>query len=475
MKHSLFRRLTVLCLVILMVFGMTSCRETAAGPYVSRPQDSMILYQKDGQVFLTNTDSATFTAEGSESGIMFKNIVPLASGSAFFLEGDVLYYKSYLEPEQKMLSGVSSIYYSLGSVFVCTKDGRLLRTEDSAQYEEVMTGVNFDPENPPYVEIESYAYLFAKGNLYRMAYGGAPEKVMEKIEPASFRFLNADGEGVYFAANGAICFQGHEAIRVKTLSGKAEATPLDMESYVSYGEKLYWTENGVLVAYDIASGKETKLDVTLGNATGRLLPVGKSLAQALAIYDGDNCYLYSLESNEATQVESADWVYAKDGMVYGFQEGKLLCHKDGTTVQVGDYAPTQTLATPDGYYFLTGATEGYEATLWLLKDGAAHKVADGVYGAKPPRAVYKYGGISYFTATQIFIMDEETLESEEFAKREKPVDFIPRSGGAFGLYADGRLELMAYGVDIGETVSEGVSSVYDFLYSPERLVTYPLD
>ena len=474
MKHSSLRRLTVLCLALLMVFCMTSCRETAAGPYVSRPQDSMILYQKEGQVFLTNTDSATFTAEGSESGIMYKNIVPLASGSAFYLEGDVLYYKSYLEPQQKMLSGVSSIYYSLGSVFVCTQDGRLLRTEDSAQYEEVMSGVDFDSENPPYVEIESYVYLFAKGNLYRMAYGGAPEKVMEKIEPASFRFLNADEEGVYFAANGNICFQGHEAIRVKTLSGGDEAIPLALENEVSYGEKLYWTENGTLVVYDIDSGKETKLDVTLENAVGRLLPVGKSLAKALAIYDGDNCYLYSLKSNEVTKAESADWIYAEDDMVYGFQDGKLLCRKEGTTTQVGDYAPTQTLATPDGYYFLTGETEGYEATLWLLKDGQANKVADGVYGAKPPRAVYKYGGISYFTASQIFIMDEETLESEEFAKRETPVDFIPRSGGAFGLYADGRLELMAYGVDIGETVSEGVTMVYDFLYMPERLVTYPL-
>ncbi|MBQ6989760.1 MAG: hypothetical protein IJN58_01770, partial [Clostridia bacterium] len=76
MKHPLLRRLAALCLAILMVLCMTSCRKTAAGPYVSRPQDSMILYQKDGQVFLTNTDSATFTAEGSESGIMFKNIVP---------------------------------------------------------------------------------------------------------------------------------------------------------------------------------------------------------------------------------------------------------------------------------------------------------------------------------------------------------------------------------------------------------------
>jgi hypothetical protein len=247
-----------------------------------------------------------------------------------------------------------------------------------------------------------------------------------------------------------------------------------MENYVSYGEKLYWTENGALVVYDIASGTETKPNVTLENATGRLLPVGKSLAETLAVYDGENCYLYSLETEKLSSVEKADWAYAKDGVTYGFRDGKLLCHKDGAVTEAGDYDPTQTLATPDGYYFLTGVTEGYEATLWLLKDGAAQKVADGVYGAKPPRAVYKYGGISYFTATQIFIMDEETLESEEFAKRENTVDFVPRSGGAFGLYADGRLELMAYGVDVGETVSEGVTLVYDFLYSPERLVTYPL-
>lgn len=474
MKHKLLCRPAVIGLALVMVFGMTSCHKTAAGPYVSRPQDSMILYQKEDRVYLTNTDSPTFTAEGSESGEMHKNIVPLASGSAFYLEGDVLYYKSYLEPEQKMLSGVKSIYYSLGSVFIVTGDGRLLRTEDSAEYETVMENVDFDPQNPPYLEIGGNAYLFAEGRLYRMVYGGKPEKVMDGIDSASFRFLNADGEGVYFAANGSICFQGHESVRIKTLSGKEKATPLILEKPVSYGEKLYWTENDALVVFDIASGKAEKTELKLQNATGRLLPQGKSLAEALVICDGEKSYLYSLQSGKWNPVEAADWIYAEGDAIYGFMNGKLLCHQQGTTTEVGNYTPTQTLATPDGYYFLTGEGDGYQATLWYLGDGAAHQIKTGVYGAMPPRAVYKYGGISYFTENEIFIMDEETMESELFAKREKTVDFIPRSGGAFGLYADGRLELMAYGTEVGETVSEGVSLVYDFLYSPERLTTYPL-
>ena len=54
------------------------------------------------------------------------------------------------------------------------------------------------------------------------------------------------------------------------------------------------------------------------------------------------------------------------------------------------------------------------------------------------------------------------------------VDFVPKSGGAYALFGDGRLDVMIYSETRSQTVAEGVGRIFEALYMPERLATYPI-
>ena len=469
--HTLTKRILSFFTAAALLMSFAGC-ESRVSPYVSRPQDSMVLYEKDGGVYLTNTDAASYTAEGSQAGRINVDIVPLASGSAYYLEDDTLYYKNYLEPAYRMTDGVRTVFYAIGSVFAVTHDGRLLRTDDNSQYEEVLAGLSLDGA-APFVECGNTIYVAAGGALYRLFYGGAPEKI--KTYAGELIFLTGNAEEVYFAADGAVWKCGHKSIASKRLSGSGSVTPILPETAVSYAKKLFWTNDaGTLSVYDISSRQTIDTDLHFSAPKARLLPQGASDAEALVITDGEKHYAYFFADGKILPLEQADWVYAAEGILYGFRDGALVIADGEKVVCTDGYERTFSLVTPDGYYFLTGPEEGYQAVLWALSDGKAEKIAENVWGSHAPRAVYKYGGISYFTDKAIYIMDEETHASEEFAVCENVVDFVPKSGGAYALFGDGRLDVMIYSETRSQMVAEGVGRIFEALYMPERLTTYPI-
>ena len=441
----------------------------------------MIFFRKEGRVYLSNTESPNYTAEGTEAGDMNRNIVPLASGSAYYLEEGALWYKSYLEPAYKMTEGVSVIFYSIGSVFGVTEKGDLIRTGDGTSYETVLTGVDLSA-GEPFLESDNNVYVFASGALWRLVFGGAPEK-MQTVK-TGFRFLTGDEKAAYYAADGAVWSLGHEALAVKKISGSDPVSPVPLSSYASFAKKLFWRDaEGKIVSYDVASRRTETIGTAGESVSGRVLPENANETSAFVFGENGTWTLYDYGTGKTASLPAADWVYADGSFVYGFDDEGLLVF-DGENVTRGEKGTPRSgdagrqgmraLPTPDGYYYLTGPEKGYEATLYALSEGRAVKIADGVYGEKLPRAVHRYGGVSYFTGEAIWILDEETLESDLFAEHGNVVDFMPRSGGAFALYADGLLELMIYGEDNAKTVAEGVEEIFDVLYAPERLVTYPL-
>ena len=477
-KPSLRGAAAALLALLLLTFAACSGR---SNPYVSRPQDSMILFRKEGRVYLANTESPSFTAEGTGAGEMNRDIVPLASGSAYYLEDGALWYKSYLEPAYKMTEGVSTIFYSIGSVFGVTEKGDLIRTGDGTAFETVLSGVELSLD-APFLESDNNVYVFASGALWRLVFGASPEK-MQTVK-AGFRFLSGDEKAVYYAADGAVWSLGHEGIAVQKISGNDPAEPVPLSSYASFAKKLFWrTGDGTVVAYDVKSRGTEKIGKAEEDVSGRVLPENANDARAFVFGNDGGWTVYDYGTGKTASLPAADWVYADGTFVYGFDREGLLVF-DGEKITKGekgtpkrddaDQRGMRALLTPDGYYYLTGPEEGYEATLYALSKGKAEKIADGVSGEKLPRAVHRYGGVSYFTGKAIWILDEETLESELFAEHENVIDFLPRSGGAFALYADGLLELMIYGESNAKTVAEGVEEICGVLYAPERLVTYPL-
>ena len=466
--------------VLLLAMLLTAC-SGRSNPYVSRPQDSMIFFRKEGRVYLANTESPNYTAEGTEAGELNRDIVPLASGSAYYLEEGALWYKSYLEPAYRMTEDVLTIFYSIGSVFGVTKDGDLIRTGDGTSFETVLSGVDLSGD-APFLESDNNVYVFASGALWRLVFGGAPEK-MQTVK-SGFRFLTGDEKAVYYAADGAIWSLGHEAIMVKKISGDGLVDPVPLSAYASFARKLFWRNGeGRIIAYDVSARRTEEIGQAGDNVSGRVLPENANEVSAFVFGDGDTWTLYDYATGKVSSLPAAEWVYADGSFVYGFdQEGLLVFDGDKTergeagTPRYGaaDERGMRALRTPDGYYYLTGPETGYGATLYALSEGKAKKISDNVYGGKLPCAVHRYGGISYFTDKAIWIMDEETLESELFAEHENTVDFLPRSGGAFALYADGLLELMIYGEANAKTVAEGVEEICGVLYAPERLVTYPV-
>ncbi len=471
MKRAFFRRGGAFALLGILLLTLAAC-SGRANPYVSRPQDSMILFKKDGQVFLTNTDAPTFTAEGSEASRMNKDVVPLASGSAYYLEEGDLWYKSYLEPAYKVKEGVETVFYSIGSVFGVTKDGDLIRTGEGTGYETVLSGVDLSG-NAPFLESENNVYVAASGALWRLVFGGGPEKM--QTLGGELLFLTGDAKAIYYAADGAVWSLGHEAIAVKKISGDAPVEPIPLTSYASFTEKLFWRDGeDRLFAYDVSSKRASEIGKAGAESRGRLLPENANQVSAFVLTDGSDRLLYDFQSGKTSALPEADWVYADGEYVYGFDGEGLLVFDGEKTVPGEKGSPHHALATPDGYYYLTGPETGYGAELYALTGGGAKKIASGVSGEAAPAAVHRYGGVSYFTGEAIWILDEETLESELFAEHEGVRAFLPRSGGAFALYDDGLLELMIYGESNAKTVAEGVGEIGEVLYAPERLVTYPL-
>lgn len=470
MKNCFKRALTFL-MTVGMLLTVTAC-EDRTGPYVSRPQDSMLIYQKEDGAYLTNTDGAAYTAAGKEGGLINYSIVPLASGSVYYIEDGTLYYKSYLEPAYKMTDGIEAVFYSLGSVFALTQKGELLRTDDQTGYEVVLKDVG----SQGFCECANTVYVVSGTTLYRLFFGGAPEKMqIFKEIPV---FLTGNGEDIYFAADGAVWKCGHKAVAPKRVSGKQTVTSIVPEHPVSYAEKLFWQEeSGELFVYNVEKGKTESAGWNPGEVLimGKLLPENTSDAEALILTtdQGEN-FAYLFDEEEIVPIPEAYWCYADGEYLYGITEEGMLIY-DGENEKVTEMTtPHSMLATPYGYYFLTGETEGYQATLWALHGGEAEKIAENVFGSRGPNAVYKYGGISYFTDKAIYIMDEETRVSEVFAECEGVVDFIPRAGGAYALFEDGRLDVMIYGDELSETVDEGVTHLFPDDYNmPERLTTYP--
>ncbi|MBR5743639.1 MAG: hypothetical protein IKX85_07505 [Clostridia bacterium] len=479
MKKRTLGRLLAAGAALLLALTAASC-SGRANPYVSRPQDGMILFQKDGRVYLTNTDGAGYTAEGSASGEMNRDVVPLASGSAYYLEEGDLWYKSYLEPAYKVAPDVRTVFYSIGSVFGVTGSGDLIRTGDGAECETVLHGIDLSG-SAPFLESDNNVYVSAGGALFRLVFGGSPEK-MQTVK-GKITFLTGDAKAVYYAADGAIWSLGHEAVAVKKISGSGSAEPIPLSSRASFGTKLFWRNgDGKAVAYDIASGKSAVIGDAGEGASGRVLPENASAAEVFVLTDGEKSLLYDYKTGKVSALPGALWVYAADGYVYGFDREGLLVF-DGNEISKGEKGrpfdldspeEIRALATPDGYYYLTGEKEGYRASLNYLAEGKANLVSEGVWGKDPPRAVHRYGGVSFFTGSAIYILDEETHQAELFAEHGDIRAFVPRSGGAFALYGDGLLELMIYGEKTAKTVAEGVDGIFDVLYAPERLVTYPL-
>jgi len=464
-------RITALIGLLTLLCCMASCQSDLAGPYVSAPQDSMLIFIKDGKTWLSNMTSNACTEVGEQGDYMNKTAVAMASGSAYFIRDGALYYKSYMELEQKVRDNVTSVFYAVGSVFALTGDGVLIRTGEDYSHEEVLTGITQGAENPPFLECDSNAYVAAEGGVYRLLMGDNPSLIL-KCE-GEVTFLTVDEKSVYFAADGAVWRMKHKGLKPEKLS-EGKVTPLKLDGRTSYRSEIYWvTEEGELVAYSTENQKTATLMTGLSDPQGRLLPQGASRVEALTLTDGGKTYACLLSDHKIVSLPEADWVYAVDGVLYGFAEGKLLRAEKGQLTEE-ESAPHHTLSTPDGYYYLTGSEEGYEADLWYLDAAGAHRAAEKVCGSASPRAVYKYGGVSYYTADSIYLMDEETHQSDLFASCTDVADFVPRKGGALLLLKNGDLELMTYSDSRSTTLAQGVEAVADFLYCPERLRTYPL-
>jgi len=470
MKKAIIRIMALIGLSALL-FGLASCQADLSGPYVSAPQDSMLFFVKDGKTWLSNVTSNACTEVGEQGDFMNRTAVAMASGSAYYIQDGILYYKSYMEPVQKVKENVTSVFYAVGSVFALTGDGSLIRTGEDYSYEDVISGVTQGADNPPFLECESNVYVAAAGGVYRLMMGDNPSLILEC--QGEVTFLTSSDEAVWFAADGAVWRMKHKGLKPERISEDG-VTPLSLESRTSYRTTLFWmTGEGELMAYDTEKNQAEAVIIGLSSPTGRLLPQYASRVEVLTVTDGDHTYAYMLSDGSVRELPAADWVYTADDVLYGFADGKLIrAELDNITEKAMN--PHHTLATPDGYYFLTGEEEGFEADLWYLDAEGAQKAAEKVCATAAPRAVYKYGGVSYYTADSIYLMDEETHESDLFAECENVADFVPRKGGALLLLENGNLELMTYSDNRSVTLAEGVESVADFLYRPERLLTYPL-
>lgn len=473
MKNCFKRALTFL-MTAGMLLTVTAC-EDRTGPYVSRPQDSMLIYHKEDGAYLTNTDGAAFTAAGKEGGLINYAIVPLASGSVYYIEDGTLYYKSYLEPAYKMTDGIEAVFYSLGSVFALTQKGELLRTDDQTGYEVVLKDVG----SQGFCECANTVYVVSGTTLYRLFFGGAPEK-MQTYEKAPV-FLSGNSEEIFFAADGAVWKCGHKAVSPRCISGKETVAPVVPERRVSYAEKLFWQdESGEVYAYEVKSGKAEKIGLKLayvpfGEAyrQAKLLPEGISDTEAMVFEADEGFFAYLFDQNKVVSLSDCYWAYAEKDCLYGFSEEGLVIFDGKEENLVDGLALHNAVTTPNGYYFMTYNEDMTKGTLRALHDGEAEVISEDIPFSCTPHAVYKYGGISYFTDEAIYIMDEETRVSEVFAECEGVVDFVPVSGGAYTLFETGLLDVMIYGEKLSETVSEDVTGIDWQVYMPERLFIYP--